>query len=396
MSSIESSPKNCESLLPSFDGLRGCLALWVFASHVIGLTNGPQGFLSKGGIAVDLFMMVSGFLMYWNVRMRSDKEPTDSSETWLLFFVRRFFRLAPLYYVALIPAYLFADQWHSMHSAIYAAQGVELVRPFLTCKPTALIDIAWHASFLYGLFPCTASSNVLPDWSLSLEMQFYAVFPLLYFICRRNGRAILTVGAAIVVAIAASQIGVYGIEADSSISYPQASVLVLRLNCFVVGMLLAGLFIERKVDWIGALWFLLAAFLFQRLTFSVLAVFVALILLNKDWVPTRFGYISDLVFGPPGKILGLRPMRWLGDISYGLYLLHLFILIPMVSWLYSKGVFVDYGPWQRSLLTGVLTLPFAILLAFLGHLIIEKRGIQIGRNIATALKNRWLAQGIVN
>src|SRR3569832_20408 len=98
------SKKNAEHL-PWLDGLRGFAALWVLASHVqilSGMHAVPV--LSWGGLAVDLFMLLSGFLMAHHYVLRREREPWEDRSTFLIFWLRRFFRIAPLYYVLLVIA----------------------------------------------------------------------------------------------------------------------------------------------------------------------------------------------------------------------------------------------------------------------------------------------------
>jgi peptidoglycan/LPS O-acetylase OafA/YrhL len=52
-------------------------------------------------------------------------------------------------------------------------------------EPTGA-NILTHITFLFGLFPQYASNDVLPDWSLSLEMQFYVAIPLI--LCGRGAQ----------------------------------------------------------------------------------------------------------------------------------------------------------------------------------------------------------------
>jgi len=71
--------------LPWLDGLRGIAALWVMLSHIqilSGLRSLPV--LSWGNVAVDLFMMLSGFLMAHHYVLRQDKEPWNKKIQLLL------------------------------------------------------------------------------------------------------------------------------------------------------------------------------------------------------------------------------------------------------------------------------------------------------------------------
>src|SRR5262245_6556389 len=87
-----------------FDGLRGFLALWVFAYHA-GTISGdwnslPQSFrsIAGGSHAVDVFMILSGFAIATLVR--------DRPEPYGLFIARRFLRLFPVFFICLLAALL--------------------------------------------------------------------------------------------------------------------------------------------------------------------------------------------------------------------------------------------------------------------------------------------------
>src|SRR6478735_11764280 len=85
----------------SLDGLRGIAALWVLIGHAMLLTGWHLPLIGDPDLGVDLFIMLSGFLMVFHYQLRQDKEPWSEISTWSNFWTRRFFRIAPLYYVML-------------------------------------------------------------------------------------------------------------------------------------------------------------------------------------------------------------------------------------------------------------------------------------------------------
>ncbi|WP_367225298.1 acyltransferase family protein, partial [Mesorhizobium sp.] len=74
----------------------------------------------------------------------------------------------------------------------------------------------------------------LPDWSLGLEMQFYAVFPALMLLVRRFGWLWSALVAAALGALAVV------ILKSMSVHFPMPSFLPLKIQVFLCGMLLAG------------------------------------------------------------------------------------------------------------------------------------------------------------
>jgi peptidoglycan/LPS O-acetylase OafA/YrhL len=86
------------------DGLRGLAAFWVLVGHCLILTGFSLPIIGKPDLGVDLFIFLSGFLMLFQYNLRKEKEDWSDTTTWIAFWVRRFFRLSPLYLVLLIVA----------------------------------------------------------------------------------------------------------------------------------------------------------------------------------------------------------------------------------------------------------------------------------------------------
>lgn len=360
-----------------FDGVRGLLAVWVFMSHALALNGVNTGVLSRGGIAVDLFMLVSGFLMVWNVELRAATEPITSKRTWYKFYLRRFFRIAPLYYLAFLIAFFWRNELDAALLHAHAQGGQSSYRPFARCGDAGVGHLLSHLSFVFGLLPCYSSSDFLPDWSLTLEAQFYAVFPLLYFALLKWPRVLFSVCALAIVALAMRFIGVYDVVPGMLVSFPQPSLLVLRLNCFATGMIMALLYYRARwslQDWIALG---LVMFLWQRSTYSGIALVLCAVLF-----PVRYGASIPAfrtMAARASQLLSRQPLKWIGDISYGLYLLHLFVLVPVVNMLWSQPWFAAQAANVRIATTAGVALPLALALAGLAHRFIEQPMIAVGR-----------------
>lgn len=363
-----------------FDGLRGLLALWVYMSHVLQLNGTSLSFLSHGGVAVDLFMMTSGFLMVWTFRARESKEPLDLASTWRRFYARRVFRIVPLYYLAFMVAFAFGPALSDGLRGIYASLGDPFDRPFAACGDGGLRDIAAHLSLTFGLFPCYAASDVLPDWSLSLEAQFYLLFPLLLVAMLRLPRVFTVVATVAIVAIASRGIAVYAVDQTRWYSFPQPSILPLRLNCFIAGMWLADMYFAQRARPLDVIGLLVLVIAWQRHTFTAVSLCV-IALLAEPLV--RCPRPLRAVAGRFRAALESPVLRWLGDVSYGVYLLHLLVLIPVLHGLVGIPDFVALPASIKALLTIGVTLPLVALLAWASHRLIEQPMISRGR--------RWCA-----
>ena len=171
------------------DGIRGGLALWVFSGHLCTAVGAKIPVLSAPALAVDLFMLVSGFLMVYHHANCHGALSTDDDEfvfRWSevkKFWVRRFFRIAPLYYFLLPFSFFIGSNFKFWTKQIEATFPPPWADKLSHCAEPidaglSFLNVLSHLTFSFGLFPQYASNNSLPDWSLSLEMQFYFLFPL--------------------------------------------------------------------------------------------------------------------------------------------------------------------------------------------------------------------------
>lgn len=235
------------------------------------------------------------------------------------------------------------------------------------------MNLLLHATYLFGLIPEYAYRTPLPDWSLSLEMQFYAVFPFIVVLARRIGwlpASVTVFCIGTVLALATSAAGLH---------YPVPTFLPLKLHLFLAGMLVAqdpgG--DRRRLTMQFALAVLLAALPFG----PVWDVFHGTV--RELLVVGIFGLVhwqSIGIVGWASRLLGSRPMYWLGELSYGTYLVHLLILHPVAAWAIRH-----FGPGLRAAprftIVFLLTAGISYALAFVGYTFIERPGQALGRNL---------------
>ena len=148
------------STLPALDFARGLMATWVFSSHAALLTGAAMDLrplFRLGAVAVEIFMFISGFLMLWHFQLRETKEPWNKMTAWRAFWVRRFFRMAPLYWVLLVVIFTFHRPIHDLLLQVHETfplpwAGREVdpgrVDPSLTAG-----NIIAHFTFVFGVIP---------------------------------------------------------------------------------------------------------------------------------------------------------------------------------------------------------------------------------------------------
>lgn len=318
------------SRIEPLDGLRGLAALWVFVGHSLNLTVAWIPIVGRPLLAVDLFMLLSGALMAYQSDVREAREPMASPVTWLRFWTRRFFRIAPVFYLAFVVAMLLGPWLLGMREVI-AAAGAGTPDPARYTDHGPL-NVLLHLTFLFGLIPEYASRSPLPDWSIALEIQFYLAFPFILLLLRRigfvAGSVLLTVGAALLWLPFGSWLSRFDPDTPA--------LLTLKLNMFLAGMLVMR---ARGSEGLGR-WalVLVAAVLaavpvapvahWSELVVRVLTVFVAAAAI----IPGLLGRTPlETLAGWGRAVLGSGPLRLLGEVSYGVYLIHLLVLIPVVA-----------------------------------------------------------------
>ena len=294
--------------VPELDGVRAVAVSLVLAEHY----TRHELPLATGRTGVILFFLLSGFLItgiLLDARARAGEVGGGAPTVLRRFYGRRFLRIFPLYYASL---------------AVLCAAGVPDVRRYA----------GWHLAYLsnvlfsrLGVWPA-ATSHL---WSLAVEEQFYLAWPLAILFAPE---ALLLPAMLALIALApASRLAL-------GLLWPPIAPYVLPvcvLDSLGLGALLAYAWRYEVMPW-RRLERLVAA-----LSAGGLAGYAALYLTLRlaGWNELAWVAASDtltalamiyVVFaaargaaGPFGRLLGARPLAYLGRISYGIYLWHLFV-----------------------------------------------------------------------
>ncbi|BDV30035.1 acyltransferase [Microbacterium terricola] len=356
-------PRKTSSFRPDIQGLRAVAVGTVLLFHAnLSLFRG-------GFVGVDIFFVISGFLIT-GILLR---EAQSTGRIRLGdFYAKRARRILPaatvvlLVTLALTVLILPQIRWESI--------GIEAIA-------SALYVVNWvFAAGTDYLNAEVAASPLQHFWTLAVEEQFYIVWPLvlvvLLALLRRKARSgtLSDRGAG---AVRAARVGVLMILVPSllySISYtaidpaPAYFVTTTRLWELAIGAALAvfAAQVARIPHWLGHTlgWAGLAAIVAATLLFSHSTPFPGYAAL----VPT-LGAAAIIAAGMNGRaevgvgrLLTLKPMRWIGDISYSLYLWHWPLLVV--------GTFLLGGELRARY--GLLIVAFAVLPAWLSYRFIEK------------------------
>jgi peptidoglycan/LPS O-acetylase OafA/YrhL len=219
-------------------------------------------------------------------------------------------------------------------------------------------------------------------------MQFYAVFPFLVLIFRRIGWA----GGAIAIGAAGALIALTATRAG--LVYPMPAFLPLKLHLFLCGMLIAA---DHGGQRSRLMLHLAAAMLLAIVPIGgardMLHLAVRELIVLVFFALIHGGRLTPV--DAVGRLLGSKPFHWLGELSYGTYLIHLLILQPVAAWAISefgRGI----GAPIRFVLVAGITLPVTYGIAFVTYKLVELPGQVLGKALLRrATHSRQRARQVV-
>jgi len=221
-------------------------------------------------------------------------------------------------------------------------------------------------------------NTVLPDWSIGLEMQFYLLFPFIMLVTLRFGYAASVIG---IMALCCA--GRY-LLADYYEAFEMPSMILIKLNMFLSGMLLAEAIRRKSLLYVAyALLGPAASVVIGLEALRLQVIMEALMIVGMSTILWKYQDDSLMarLIRLPRKLLNNRLSTWLGDVSFSVYLLHLLIIIPLIALLLSHTDIEFKSDLVRFLIVSVIAIPITYALAFLLYKYIEKPGIQIGKRV---------------
>ncbi len=292
--------------------------------------------------------------------------------------VRRFFRIAPLYYLVLLIVYVFKVSTPGLQAETGFVGGVE--GGFHPPEFGAGF-LFQHLSFLFGFFPSFVGDNIIPDWSLALEMQFYACFPFLALLMDRVGSAAFFFVCCLVSAVANQLITFYAGSPPGLLGwYSQPSILPLKIHVFAVGIVAARVYFNGFRELRS--WWYIPGFILFCLTCKfnytrVLGVFywmLYLLAITPRLAPCLSSTVARLNLWC--EIKGW--FRWPAELSYSGYLIHGIVMVLIFGWPTLHASNRSISSFKFTMIY-LLMLVLISALGVLLHHLIEKPGIRFGK-----------------
>jgi peptidoglycan/LPS O-acetylase OafA/YrhL len=366
-----------------FESLRAIAALSVLFYHTggwskVNLLTWYGAFTSKLHLGVTLFFLISGFLLYrpHAVQMLGGPAAPPVGD----YALRRAFRILPAYWVALTVLSL----WPGL-SGVFTTD--------------------WWV--YYGLLQSYRSGWSLQGigvaWSLSVEIAFYVLLPLLAAVLSRAGRRLDSPGRMRLQLLAFAALAMGGLFFRAAIQDARVWGLTLPANSlgFLVGMSTAAVSAwseRRESEWRATRWitahsgwcWALSAVLFVATSLSpafprafsnvpqtaaaytaesVVYTSIALLVM----LPAVFGEHAG---GMPRRVLRSRILSWIGKISYGVFLWHL----PLLETLQVR-FFSHLTPAPAFVALALLIVPLALFFGWLSWRWIEVPALRVARSL---------------
>ena len=329
--------------ITQIQGLRALAALLVTLFHA--------KWVSGGFIGVDIFYVISGFLITGLLLREIERTGTIKFKE---FYARRFKRLLPTsFFVLLVTA---VASWLLIPATMRSSLGRDIIAASLYVSNYLF---AWWQADYQNLD--ATPSPVIHYWSLAVEEQFYLIWPLLilffFVVATKIGKKIALTFLVATVTALSFIFSIYQTETSPIWAFYSLPTRAWELGFGALLVLLPPIKTKKLFGLLGFIFIIISAFVFDDTTAfpginAVLPVMGTVMLIStiNSWPP----FLND--------VANSRFFQWLGEISYPLYLWH-WPLLVLPSTYFARPLAI----YER-----ILAIVTTILLADLTHRFIEE------------------------
>lgn len=363
--------------LTYIDGLRGIAIAGVILTHAASITNLgglPKNLLLLGSMGVQLFFVISAFTIFLSL------SKTDGIKTQFRdFYIRRLFRIIPIYWIGVI-----------LYTIVYGLgsrgwlDGPEL----------------WHYPlhvFLVNCFHPDVTSSVVPGgWSISTEVMFYLLVPVLYRFFYTNKRlAIMMFFSLTALPLLNTRYGHYLLQ-SSFIGYEKVIIeqfvyrwIFGQLACFGFGMILFKIYQDGTYrKYISNPLVNLCFTAFVSVLLIMLRKFHLVLPEKHHLYAFMFMVLALLLSVHPWKIYVNKYTVFLGKISYSGYLLHFLVIKQISNLILYLRPDISTSSLAYFGIIAIGSFAITIPLAYLSYQFIELKAVDLGRQLMKRLNNK--------
>lgn len=355
-------------MIPGLDGLRAIAFLLVFALHT--------EYLQSGWVGVSLFFVLSGFLI--TGILLDMKKSLSRRDYFFKFYGRRFLRIFPLYYfyllaVALLTTWLISISYRPRYMQIF-------------------LDQVWYAAlymydFFFGMTSFQDSNFLDHFWSLSVEEQFYIFWPLLLLLVPEKSLKKLFISFIVLGPL--FRLTFFFVHASGALPFltndPSIAVYPLpfsHIDAFAFGAYISRFSLPKAKQqfWLLAIALPILGFASNYRATGTLGDLSTLgypfLLPNAYqfiWAYSLLDYFFALILygvvyeGWATRFLEWYPLRYLGKISYGLYVYH----FPVI-WFAARIADLGVAPPQLKPLIALIAFCVTVLIASISFRFMER------------------------
>jgi peptidoglycan/LPS O-acetylase OafA/YrhL len=335
---------------PQLDGVRAiCVALTI-SNHI-----GPTAWYVNGTLGVDVFFALSGFLI---TTLLIEENRKTGRVCLKCFYTRRFFRIAPLYYLTIA--------LYAVTSYVLFVRGIDLTRlPQMKAAAPAVL------AFMGEYCPEAAGTLLGHTWTLGIEEKYYILWPLLFVAVPRLRYAMLAGLLAGVVLACWLLFAEEGARGYGGIAIGSLLAIVYAENSSKARNAMLSI-----PTWVFAT-ALVPCYIATLLTQNSLASHFALTAVAGPLIVSLVERRSVLC-----DVLSSGPFVFVGKRTYGIYLLHVLVANAVTTALAHRHLDLAWP------IRGALAFAGAVLVASIAKFILEDPMIDLGKRISRRLVDR--------
>ena len=319
--------------LKYLDSIRGIAILMVILVHVsqnVNLQNPVMIFLTNyGQLGVQLFFVASAYTLC----LSSEKRQNERNHN-LKYAIRRYFRIAPAYYIAILIYFIIRVLFDKIVTGTYVIP-----------EQYNFINIFSNVSFFHGFYEPGNNTIVPGGWSIGTEMAFYAIFPILFKIAKNSIWSIKNIIFFAVIGIFVCYFILLMLCFNGIVvtkNYFLYFSLINQLPVFLIGISYFFFREKLKLDWnhqFDFIFFLLLTGL------SLFAFYMKLNFIFPTIAALSFVFLIEVY--KKYDFLNTRLLMKIGKVSFSMYLLHFIFAFYLTPFLSSK---IDVGNGVLSLI----------------------------------------------
>lgn len=339
----------------------------------VGLPEWIGNITDKGKYGVQLFFLLSAFTLFFSMSHRKGKGDSKTN-----FFIRRFFRIAPLFYLALI---------------IYSLEKIGLAMAGLAEPYSFTIgNVIGTLSFIgNGFNPVWINSLVPGGWSITVEMTFYLIVPYLFSKLKNLKQALILTTVSVPITVSLNYF-LSGIETPYSENVWQNFLYYWfpnQLPVFLLGILVFFIYKEGVLNKIKQ-----KSLVSTSTLIAAPVVMFALAFIGNDFAQLHliyailFALIMMALEIQNNSLVVNKITTYLGEISFSIYLTH-FLIIDVVRFgLRALNIEVLLSSTSYFMVLLLVTTIITVAVSHLTYKYIETPGNKLGKVLINALEKR--------